>query len=354
MATEKKTIDIQAFEAWSYQFEDMLSRQDWDGVTQSVEQYSASDDFNSHLGANIIEAIAPYSELLDLAEQIARKSIAENTIENLSRLNPAMATEHKQDMDFGWLYSLLAWILWKRECHKESQTTIEHAISYRSKSHIQPEDHLRLGIISYYNGKKEQGWKHVATGLLMDSQIEHRDPDYLQSLQYMVEDRFAPPDGFLTFLFDFRTQHAESVSHFSFRTIGGHQIKISELEGKTIFLNFFNPGCSSCCREIAHLGALYRTYFSRPDTAFLFVLNPPKLQEEGFDLLKKNGIEEPTLVIVQTGSAYDLISAEPTTWIIDKKGKRVRQYVGYENGDDLIYQRELAALNKENTKIHCI
>lgn len=44
---------------------------------------------------------------------------------------------------------------------------------------------------------------------------------------------------------------------------------------------------------------------------------------------------------VENGTAYDLISAEPTVWVVDRSGKIVAKYTGYRTGDEVVYQEEL-------------
>ena len=122
---------------------------------------------------------------------------------------------------------------------------------------------------------------------------------------------------------------------------------VSQLRGRALLLNFFSPACGSCRQEIGKLTALHEAFSPRRDLAFIFVLNRPDLRQEALALLEGSGLHNPSVVVLERGSPYDLIPAEPCVWIADQSGKIVAKYVGYRTGDELMYLEDLAKLIRD-------
>ena len=68
------------------------------------------------------------------------------------------------------------------------------------------------------------------------------------------------------------------------------------------------------------------------------------MRNEGIELLKKFGYKNVSIFTVKSGSAWDYIKGEPTTWIIDSNGKFAYRHLGYESGVEEIYKQELNKL----------
>ena len=70
-----QAMNMQAIEDFERRFERGLSAQDWEGITHLVEQYLCSDNFNTHIDANIVDGLLSHRELLDLAERVITKNL---------------------------------------------------------------------------------------------------------------------------------------------------------------------------------------------------------------------------------------------------------------------------------------
>jgi thiol-disulfide isomerase/thioredoxin len=335
-----------------------VSMQEIEKLTVKVEQFLSSDDSdpffstsNPHSYVNIADDMLRYPELLDLAEQVVKKGIEVNTIENLQRTFGTMfpdwdraTSEYQQKLEFGRLYSYYAWILWKQHKPEEALITIRRAMDYRCTA--TSDDYLRLGVIEYDTGKQQQGWEHIVKALMMDTIIEEQDPGYRLAISDIVTDKYGIELDPAAFVSEYRIQHAEMLPDLELVSLDGAKIGLDQYQGQVIFLNFFSPTCGSCQQEIPSLKQLYMTFSPREDVAFLFVLNKPDLKREALALLEQSGIHSSTIVTLESGSAYDLISAEPSIWIADKAGKVVFRHSGYEQGDELIYRRELSKFSR--------
>ena len=332
--------------------------QETESLREKVEQFLSSDDSdpffntsNPHIYVNIAEDMLRYPELLELAESVVKKGIEVNTIENLQRSFGTIfpdwdqaTSEHQQKLEFGRLYSLYAWMLWKQHKSEEALKTIKRAMDYKSAP--SSDDYLRLGVIEYDTGKKRQGWEHVVKALMMDTIIEERDPGYRLAVSDVVTDKYGIEIDPAPFISEYRIQHAEMLPDLDLVSLDGAKIGFDQYQGQILFLNFFSPTCGSCRYEIPSLKELYMTFSPREDVGFLFVLNKPDLKQEALALLEQSGIHRSTIVTLESGSAFDLISGEPSIWIADKAGKVVFRHSGYELGDELIYRRELSKFSR--------
>jgi len=285
------------------------------------------------------------NQSLTLAEWCVKRGIQVNTIANIREANPNLSessAKHRQSMEFGWLYGQYAWILWKKDQPEEALQAIRKAVEHKYK--LDAEDYFRVGVIEYRNGEKQQGWDNVAQALLMDSKIENRDPDYLSAITEMIQEKHGMEQEPVAFISEYRKNHAETIPNLSLITLGGDSTSLDQKVGKILLLNFFSPACGTCRMEIANLGELYRRFASRDEVEFLFILNQPRLREKAPSLFDKNGLHDPTIVLLEQGSAYDLIPAEPSTWIVDKTGTITAKFVGFDPGDERVYQQKLTEL----------
>ncbi|OPX25648.1 MAG: hypothetical protein B1H02_00980 [Candidatus Latescibacteria bacterium 4484_107] len=149
---------------------------------------------------------------------------------------------------------------------------------------------------------------------MMDTIIEERDPGYRLAVSDVVTDKYGIEIDPAPFVSEYRIQHAEMLPDLDLVSLDGAKIGFDQ--------------------------------YPREDVGFLFVLNKPDLKQEALALLEQSGIHRSTIVTLESGSAFDLISGEPSIWIADKAGKVVFRHSGYELGDELIYRRELSKFSR--------
>ena len=340
-ASEEAGMDMQRIGAFLEQLELAVSEGDLERIRDATEEYLESEDFHSHVGLVASELIVPHAELLDLAETVMMESIRENTVPNLARLHPQMGTARHQKVEFGRLYSLYAWILWKRGQPQNALAMMEQAMVYIEETGgPTTEDLLRLGIAEYGNGRK-RGWEHVGRALRMDSLVERRDPGYETAIAQIVRDMHGEEEDPRAFVAEYRHRYADKVPDTGFVAPSGEHIRLDHLEGNVLFVNFFSPMCGSCRQEIPSLKGMYDALRSEDDLTFLFVLNQPNLAQDARTMLQEAGLSDPTILTVENGSAYDLISAEPTVWVVGRSGRIVAKYTGYRTGDEVAYREAL-------------
>jgi thiol-disulfide isomerase/thioredoxin len=319
-------------------------------IREKIEQFLSLDSSspaasNSHIYLNIYSEIINNEALLDLAEQVIKKGINVNTIDNLRKSYPDMSRsgiEDQQKLEYGRLYSRYAWIHLQKGRLDNAHDAIKKAMSYFSL--VTPEDYLILGVIEYENGEKQQGWTHIIEALVSDTIIEQQNPGYLKAISKIIKDKFGTDKEPDTIIDDIRKQNAETIPDFTLITLDNEKVTKDQYKGKVTFIIFFSPGCTSCRQEIPSFKNLFGELSQDKNLAFIFILNRPELKREAIDLFGKSGIDKPTIAILEEDSVWDYISAEPSNWIADKDGKIIMKHSGYKQGDELIYQRELSKL----------
>ena len=107
---------------------------------------------------------------------------------------------------------------------------------------------------------------------------------------------------------------------FSVTTFDGQPVKLSELRGKVVMINFWASWCGPCKEEAPALQATWEAYKSRGDVVFLGIAyadNGPR----SLEFLKQYGVtylNAPDLG-TRISEAYN-IQGVPESFVIDRKG----------------------------------
>ena len=133
---------------------------------------------------------------------------------------------------------------------------------------------------------------------------------------------------------------------FTLKSNSGKNIKLSELRGQVVMINFWASWCGPCLQEMPLLEQIYQKY--QPLGFTLLGVDVEEDSNEAIKWLKKVKISFPIL-FDNENSVSDLynVSAMPTTVIIDRHGKIGYIHLGYRPGVEKIYQEQVRALLKE-------
>jgi thiol-disulfide isomerase/thioredoxin len=111
----------------------------------------------------------------------------------------------------------------------------------------------------------------------------------------------------------------EGITSFSAHDINGNKIKLKDLLGKVVVLNFWFIGCPPCRMEIPELNKIVLQYANDPNVVFVAIALDYKSD------IKKYIKDNPFLYqIIDDGKMYaDLYKLRlfPTNVILDKEGK---------------------------------
>jgi len=129
---------------------------------------------------------------------------------------------------------------------------------------------------------------------------------------------------------------------FTLKSLSGENVKLSDLKGKIIMLNFWASWCGPCRQEMPILDEIYSMY-----------------KEKGFELLGVNldeDLDERDAFLEKTPVNFPILDdseytvaelyknhAMPSTYFIDRKGNLRHLHEGYKQGEESEY---IAAITK--------
>ena len=106
----------------------------------------------------------------------------------------------------------------------------------------------------------------------------------------------------------------------------GNLHKLSEYEGKVVFLNFWATWCPPCVREMPYIDELYEAYGKNEGEVVILGVANPNLGQEGnkesiIQFLEQQGYTFPVVFDVDYNQIFSYgFNSFPSTLIIDKEG----------------------------------
>lgn len=146
----------------------------------------------------------------------------------------------------------------------------------------------------------------------------------------------------LTFSWHAPVQAASEAPAFT--TLDGKKIAPGELRGKLVLVNFWATSCGICLQEMPDLIATYRRYRSRGLEVIAVAMYYDEPEQIRAYMAKHN---LPFPVVFDRDGAlareFEGVRATPTTFLIDRSGKRISKTVGIIDFDKLRAFLESAA-----------
>lgn len=122
------------------------------------------------------------------------------------------------------------------------------------------------------------------------------------------------------------SQHAPEVA---FTTLEHGVIPSASLRGKVVLVNFWATSCTVCVKEMPRIAALYGKYAPRgfETIAVAMPYDPPNLvlQYQQAERLPFKVAIDPNGEVARR---FDDVRLTPTTWLIDRRGRVLKRYVG--------------------------
>lgn len=131
-----------------------------------------------------------------------------------------------------------------------------------------------------------------------------------------------------------------------FNTIKGERITTSELRGKVVLVNFWATDCAVCVREMPRITATYRKFAPRgfETIAVAMRYDPPS---HVVDYAQRNALPFKVALDVngELAQRFGNVSLTPTTFVIARDGRIVKQYLGEPDFEALhaLLEKELQA-----------
>lgn len=155
---------------------------------------------------------------------------------------------------------------------------------------------------------------------------------------------------FMVLFFIAGNVYAEAIKgpapDFTLKSRNGENIKLSELRGEVVMLNFWASWCAPCRKEMPLLESLYKKY---SDLGFtLLAVNVEEDSTKADGLLKDILVTFPVLYdnTNKVTKLYKVV-AMPSTVIIDRDGNMRYLHRGYLPGYEEEYKKQVSELIRE-------
>ncbi|HET7764805.1 MAG TPA: TlpA disulfide reductase family protein [Burkholderiales bacterium] len=133
---------------------------------------------------------------------------------------------------------------------------------------------------------------------------------------------------------------------FAAKSISGRNVRLSELRGQVVLINFWASWCGPCRQELPLLGKIYSQY-QRAGFALLAV-NVDDNRKDAEGMLKRLDLKFPTLFDggKNVAKLYG-VDMMPATLVIDRDGRVRFVQRGYYDGYERKYEQQVKELLKE-------
>lgn len=133
---------------------------------------------------------------------------------------------------------------------------------------------------------------------------------------------------------------------FTLKSQSGANLKLSELRGEVVMINFWASWCGPCRQEMPKLEELYARY--KPLGFTILGVNIEEDSSKAKALLKDIQVSFPVLFDDQNEvSRLYQVAAMPSTVLVDRDGNMRYLHKGYQPGLEQQYQEQIRTLIKE-------
>ncbi len=143
---------------------------------------------------------------------------------------------------------------------------------------------------------------------------------------------------------------AASVSgpapNFTLKALDGKNLKLSEMRGNVVLINFWASWCGPCREEMPLLNELHAKY--EPLGFTVLGVNVEEQEKNARGFLKNFPVDFPILLDNrnQVSKLYEVI-AMPTSVVVDRDGNMRYLHRGYKSGDEKKYRQVVKKLIRE-------
>ena len=151
-------------------------------------------------------------------------------------------------------------------------------------------------------------------------------------------------------LFGLNLADAASVSgpapNFTLKSLSGKNLKLSEMTGNVVLINFWASWCGPCRQEMPLLNDLHNKYESLGFT--VIGVNVEEQSDAARGFISDYPVDFPILLDNnnQVSKLYNVV-AMPTTVVVDRDGNLRFLHKGYKPGDEQEYRKMVKTLIRE-------
>ena len=151
----------------------------------------------------------------------------------------------------------------------------------------------------------------------------------------------------MSFSFNAQAQSVEGAApDFTLKSNQGKNIRLQDLRGEVILLNFWASWCGPCRQEMPLMNDIYEEY---KDLGFtILAVNVDEDSADADRFLKAVPVDFPVLYDSDSKiSEMYQVDAMPTTVLIDRDGNKRFHHRGYKAGYEVEYSKQVKALVRE-------
>ena len=138
----------------------------------------------------------------------------------------------------------------------------------------------------------------------------------------------------------------KSAPDFTLKSLDGKNLKLSEMAGNVILINFWASWCGPCREEMPLLNALHNKY--EPLGFTVLGVNVEEDVKGAKSFLKNFPVDFPVLLDnTNKVSKQFKVVAMPTTVVVDRDGNMRYLHQGYKSGDEAKYRQMVKQLVRE-------
>jgi thiol-disulfide isomerase/thioredoxin len=134
--------------------------------------------------------------------------------------------------------------------------------------------------------------------------------------------------------------------NFTLKSMSGKNLKLSEMTGNVVLINFWASWCGPCREEMPLLNALHKKY--APLGFTVLGVNVEEQLDGARDFLSNVPVDFPILLdnTNKVSRQYKVV-AMPTTVVVDRDGNMRYLHEGYKPGDEKKYRQMVKKLVRE-------
>ena len=134
--------------------------------------------------------------------------------------------------------------------------------------------------------------------------------------------------------------------NFTLKSLSGKNLKLSEMTGNVVLINFWASWCGPCREEMPLLNALHKKY--EPLGFTVLGVNVEEDMEGAMNFLGHVPVDFPILLdnTNKVSKQYKVV-AMPTTVVVDRDGNMRYLHEGYKPGDEKKYRQMIKKLVRE-------
>ncbi|MFC6439741.1 TlpA disulfide reductase family protein [Bowmanella sp. JS7-9] len=139
---------------------------------------------------------------------------------------------------------------------------------------------------------------------------------------------------------------AEPAADFTLKTIDGNNLRLAELRGNVVLINFWASWCAPCRKELPVFEQMHKEFGDLGVT--ILAVNIDEDSAKARKLLDEIDVSFPVLLDPNSDvSRLYQVAAMPTTIFVDRDGNQRLLHPGYKDGDEQKYRKAIKLLLRE-------